>query len=494
MEQQQNGRTPSPDEDGKDLGRSFEGQGRSSYGGDLGVSFEQHNQSPELRVDPSKKSQTWIWVVIFLAVLAIVLSIVRLTHKSPAAGASGAGGGAAAGGAAGAGGHGRGAQGPAAITVGQSHTGSINVYDDALGTVTPVFTVTLYSQVTGKVESVHYKEGQIVHKGDPLVDIDPRPYQATLIQAQGTLQHDQGILAQAKIDLDRYRAAYARNAIAKQQLDDQEQTVIQDEGTVTTDQGTVQYDEVELSYCHITAPITGRVGLRLVDPGNTVFSGSSSTLAVITQLQPITVVFNVSEDDLPQIQQQLKGNRSLQVDAFDRGDDKQIESGKLSALDNQIDTTTGTLKFRATFNNKGLDLYPNQFVNARLLVKTLTNVVLVPNAAVQHNGTAAFVYIVTQGAATKPAESEQKPTEGGAPKQPAGPSATVHVQSINVLTTNADEAAVEGLNSGVTLATSGFDRLENGAAVQVHQGGQKNGQGATANPSSSSSSTGHTAP
>ena len=495
MEQQQNGRTPSPNEDEKDLGRSFEGQGRPSYGGDLGVSFEKHNQSPDLRVDPARKSHTWIWVIALLAILLIVLLVVRLTHsKTPAAGAGGASGGAAAGGAAGAGGHGRGAQGPAAITVGQSHTGNINIYDDALGTVTPVFTVTLYSQITGKVMSVHYKEGQIVHKGDPLVDIDPRPYEATLLQAQGTLQHDQGVLAQARIDLDRYRAAYARNAIAKQQLDDQEQTVIQDEGTVVTDQGTVQYDQVELSYCHITAPITGRVGLRLVDPGNTVFSGSSSTLAVITQLQPITVVFNVSEDDLPQIQQQLKTQKALTVDAFDRGDDKQIESGKLTALDNQIDTTTGTLKFRATFNNKALDLYPNQFVNARLLVKTLTNVVLVPTAAVQHNGTAAFVYIVSQGGASKPAQNEPK-TGPGAPAQPAGQSATVHVQSINILTTNANEAAVEGINAGVPLATSGFDRLENGATVQVHQSGQKNGQGATSTPgSSSSSSPGHTAP
>jgi multidrug efflux system membrane fusion protein len=474
MEQQQNGRTPSPNEDAKDLGRSFEGQGKPSYGGDLGVSFEQHNQSPELRVEPHKKSHMWIWVVGFLVLLLIVLLIVRLSHGKTAAGAGGA-------------------QGPAAITVGESKTGNINVYDDALGTVTPVLTVTLYSQITGKVMSVHYKEGQIVHKGDPLVDIDPRPYQATLQQAQGTLQHDQGVLAQARIDLDRYRAAYARNAIAKQQLDDQEQTVIQDEGTVVTDQGTVSYDQVELAYCHITAPITGRVGLRLVDPGNTVFSGSSSTLVVITQLQPITVVFNISEDDLPQIQQQLKAKKALQVDAFDRGDDKQIESGKLSALDNQIDTTTGTLKFRGTFNNKALDLYPNQFVNARLLVNTLTNVVLVPTAAVQHNGTAAFVYIVTQGAPAKAAPNTSKPANG-APAQPAGQTATVHTQPITVLTTNEKEAAVQGINSGVTLATSGFDRLENNATVLLPKAGQNNAP--TANPSSTSSpsSTGHTAP
>jgi multidrug efflux system membrane fusion protein len=483
MEQQQNDHTPSPHEDKEELARSFEGQGSPSYGGDLGVSFEQHNSSPEMWVDHRKKSHLWVWVVVFLAILLAIFLIVRLTGKKPAGTAAGAGG------------HGKGQQGPAAITIGESHTGNINIYDDALGTVTPVLTVTLYSQITGKVMSVHYKEGQIVHKGDPLVDIDPRPYEATLEQAQGTLQHDQGILAEAKIDLDRYRAAYARNAIAKQQLDDQEQVVIQDEGTVQTDQGTVQYDKVQLSYCHITAPITGRVGLRLVDPGNTVFSGSSSTLVVITQLQPITVVFNVSEDDLPQVESALKTSKSLEVDAYDRANEKLIEKGKLSSLDNQIDTTTGTLKFRATFQNKTLDLFPNQFVNARLLVKTLTNAVLVPTAAVQHNGTAAFVYIVSKGAPAgpKPAASSAKPAEGE-PKQPAA-DGTVTVQPINVLTSNENETAVQGLNSGVTVATSGFDRLENKAAVQLpKQGQKKQGQAATPSSTATPSSSGKTAP
>jgi multidrug efflux system membrane fusion protein len=325
------------------------------------------------------------------------------------------------------------------------------------------------------VLSVHYREGQIVHKGDPLVDIDPRPYEATLQQAEGTLQHDQAVLAEAKIDLERYRAAYARNAIAKQQLDDQEQVVLQETGTVQTDQATVAYDKVELSYCHIVAPISGRVGLRLVDPGNTVFSGSSSTLVVITQLNPITVVFNVSEDDLPEIQSQLKAHKTLEVDAYDRADTKQIEAGKLSSLDNQIDTTTGTLKFRATFQNKNFELFPNQFVNARLLVKTLNNTILVPTAAVQHNGTAAFVYVVTAGVPAKSdAQKQKEPAEPeGQPKQPPA-DGTVTVQPITVLTSGEKETAVEGLNSGVTLATSGFDRLENKAQVQLPRKGQNN--------------------
>ncbi len=170
--------------------------------------------------------------------------------------------------------------------------------------------------------AVHYREGQMVRKGDPLIEIDPRPYQAMVTQAEGTLQRDQGVLAQARIDLERYKAAYARNAIAKQQLDDQEQAVVQNEGTVKADQGTLAYDQVQLAYCHITAPISGQVGLRLVDPGNTIFSGSSNVLVVITQLQPITVVFYVPEDNLSQIKEQLSAGHKLSVDAFNRANDK----------------------------------------------------------------------------------------------------------------------------------------------------------------------------
>src|SRR5215471_4578091 len=333
----------------------------------------------------------------------------------------------------------------ASITVGQSKTGNINVYVNALGTVTPVYTVTLYSQITGKVITVHYTEGELVTPGDPLVDIDPQPYQALLTQAEGTLAHDQSVLDQARIDLARYQAAWARNAIAKQQLDDQVQAVRQAEGSVKADQGAVAYDKVQLSYCHIVSPIGGRVGLRLVDPGNTVFSGNSSTLVVITQLQPITVVFNVSEDDLSQIQTQLSAGRTLKVDAYDRANNKQIESGKLTSVDNQVDTTTGTVKFRATFPNNRFSLFPNQFINTRLLVQTLRNATLVPTASVQYNGTNPFVYVVQSNN-------------------------TVALRQIKVVTSNEKETAVEGLTPGLLLATSGFDRLENGAAVTVRAG------------------------
>lgn len=440
--------------DGRDLGTSFDEH--TSH--NPGSSFAAHTSSPpdhRYVASGARRRRVWIWIGI-LILIALALFLVYRNSKDTSASQAGGK---------------RGQTGPAAITVGQSKTGDINIYVDALGTVTPLSTVTIYSQITGLVQSVHYREGQIVHKGDPLIDIDPRPYQATLAQAKGSLQHDEGVLAQARIDLQRYRDAYARNAIAKQQLDDQEQAVVQDEGTVAADKGTVQYDEVQLSYCHIVSPINGRVGLRLVDPGNTVFSGSGSTLVVITQLQPITVVFNVSEDSLPEVQAQLHGKTVLEVDAYDRSDDKELEAGKLTSLNNEIDTTTGTVKFRGEFPNKDLVMFPNQFVNARLLVRTLKNATLVPSAAVQHNGTAAFVYVVS---------SDNK----------------VAVQPVTAVTNNDTETAVEGIGPGVSLATSGFDRLENGVEVTVRgQGSQKsNGSKTSTGGTTSPSTTGTQAP
>jgi membrane fusion protein, multidrug efflux system len=403
---------------------------------------EEEQPPPEHRDEtPPKRRRRWrLWLALAALVLLAVLVVLhfRALSEEKAARAK------------------ANAQQPgASITVGQSTTGNMNIYVDALGTVTPIYTITLYSQITGQVIEVHYQEGQIVKKGDPLIDVDPRPYQTTLTQAQGTLEHDQGLLAEAIMDLNRYKAAVERNAIARQQYEDQIQIVAQDQGTVKADEGTVAYDQVQLSYCHIVSPITGRVGLRLVDPGNTVFAGSASTLVVITQLEPITVVFDVSEDDLPQVQTQLKGGRSLSVAAFDRAFDKQIESGTLTSLDNEVDTTTGTVKFRATFPNKDLKLYPNQFVNAQLLVKTLRKVTLVPSAAIQHNGTTAFVYVIQAGNKAM-------------------------VQNVTVLNSNDEQTAVQGLNAGVAVATSGFDRLENGVSVTVR--GQAGAPGQTNSP------------
>jgi len=325
------------------------------------------------------------------------------------------------------------------VTTATAQKGDIGVYLEAIGTVTPVYTSSITSQVNGLVVAVHYKEGQLVSKGDALVDIDARPYEANLLQAQGALERDQNLLAQARMDLERYRAAWARNAIAKQILDDQEKLVLQDEGTVKNDQGAVQFDQVQVDYCHITAPIAGRVGLRLVDPGNVVQSSGGVTLAVITQLQPITVIFTIPEDNLGQVQVRVRAKAKLDVDAFDRTAQTKIGSGVLLTLDNQIDTTTGTVKGRAIFDNKNDALFPNQFVNTRLLVNTLQGVTLIPASAIQQNGQASFVYVIQNNIA--------------------------HIRAIKPGVTDGGKTQVDGIDPGDVVADSSFDKLQDNAAV-----------------------------
>jgi multidrug efflux system membrane fusion protein len=327
------------------------------------------------------------------------------------------------------------------ITTATAQKGNIGVYLDAIGTVTPVYTDSITSQVNGLVVAVHYTEGQRVSKDDPLVDIDPRPYRAVLLQAQGSLERDETLLAQAQMDLERYRAAWARNAIAKQTLDDQEKLVLQYEGTVKNDQGTVQFDQIQVDYCHITAPIAGRVGLRLVDPGNVVQSGGNVTLALITQLEPITVIFTIPEDSLGQVEARLNAKAKLPVDAFDRTAQTKIASGALLTLDNQIDTTTGTVKGRALFANTNDALFPNQFVNTRLLVNTLEGVTLIPSSAIQQNGQASFVYLIQNNFA--------------------------HMRSVTPGVTNGGVTQVEGINPGDVVANSSFDKLQDKAAVAI---------------------------
>ena len=327
------------------------------------------------------------------------------------------------------------------ITSATAQKGNIGVYLDAIGTVTPVYTDSITSQVDGLVVAVQYTEGQVLGKGDPLVDIDSRRYRATLLQAQGALERDQNLLGQAQMDLERYRAAWARNAIAKQILDDQEKLVLQDEGTVKNDQGTVQYDQIQVDYCHITAPIAGRVGLRLVDPGNVVQSAATVTLAVITQLEPITVVFTIPEDSLGQVEARLSKGAKLTVDVLDRTAQKRIASGTLLTIDNQIDTTTGTVKGRSLFDNTNDALFPNQFVNTRLLVNTLQGVTLIPASAVQQNGQASFVYVIQSNFA--------------------------HMRSIKPGVTEGGVTQVDGINPGDVVANSSFDKLQDNVAVVV---------------------------
>lgn len=332
-----------------------------------------------------------------------------------------------------------GATGPVTLTTVTAHKGNIGVYLDAIGTVTPVYTDSITAQVTGMVSAVHYREGQMVHRGDPLIEIDSRPYRAQLLQAQGALERDTNLLAQAKMDLARYRQAWARDAIARQTLEDQGKLVLQYQGTVKVDQGTVQYDEVQVSFCHLVAPITGRVGLRLVDPGNVVQANSTTPLVVITQLQPITVVFTIPEDSIGQVEARMRHGKTLQVTALDRSNQATIATGKLHTTDNQIDTTTGTLKLRANFANRNYALFPNLFVNTRLLVNTLQGVTLIPTSAIQQNGDTSFVYLIQNG--------------------------TAYLRDIKPGVTNAGLTAVEGVNPGDVLADSSFEKLQDKAKV-----------------------------
>jgi len=378
-----------------------------------------------MRTPRQKRIRAVVWILLLLIFAAGFILVLRqhedATTATAAAGRKGAG--------------------AVVVTTVTAQKGNIGVYVDAIGTVTPVNTASISSQVSGIVTAVHYTEGQLVRKGDPLIEIDARPYAATLAQSQGILERDKGILAQAQMDLARYQAAWARNAIPKQTLDDQEKLVAQIQGTVHNDEGTVQYDQIQVEYCHIVSPITGRVGLRLVDQGNVVQANAGTVLAVVAEIQPITAVFSVAEDDLGKIQPQLKKRAKLEVDAYDRGGTKLIDKGTLLTLDNQIDTTTGTVKARAEFANKDSSLFPNQFVNTRLLVNTLQNVTLIPNAAVQHNGQAAFVYVIADNKA--------------------------HLTPITVGVTNAQTAQVTGINPGDVLATSSFDKLQDNTAISI---------------------------
>ena len=407
----------------KSLGAEYEVSQKEA---ELGV---QHiGQDHQLTAPPPWYARPWVvWLSLFLLLIIIAVVVAVIHEKDTKAAAQ------------------KRAQAlvkPAvSATVATATKGNLGVYLDAIGTVTPVYTANIVAQASGLLTAVHYTEGQMVQKGDPLIDIDPRPYQAQLMEAQGTLEHDTHVLAQAQMDVERYRTAWARNGINKQLLDDQEKIVLQDEGTVKNDQGTVNYDQVELGFCHITAPISGRVGLRLMDPGNVVQASGTTQLVVITQVEPITVIFILPEDSLGQVQARMRKMHTLPVEAWDRAQTAKIASGKLFTIDNQIDTTTGTVKLRAQFDNKNGALFPNQFVNTRLLVNTVDGVTEVPSGAIQHNGQVAFVYVVANGIAS--------------------------VRNVKTGVSDAGMAAVQGLNPGEIVATSSFDKLQAGSKVNI---------------------------
>jgi multidrug efflux system membrane fusion protein len=322
-------------------------------------------------------------------------------------------------------------------------TGNIREIVNALGTVTPIATVTVQTQINGQLTDVGFTEGQDVKKGDFLAQIDPRPYQILKEQYEGQLAHDEGLLAQAQMDLTRYQTLAQQNSIAKQQAEDQVFIVDQYKGSVKQDQGLVDSEALNIAYCHIVSPIDGRVGLRLVDPGNYVQTTAASGIAVITQLHPITVIFSVPEDDLPEIMPQLNAGTPLIVTAYDRANIHLLATGKVSAVDSQIDTTTGTVKVRAQFDNPDNALFPNQFVNVRLLVKTLVGVVTVPTSAIQRGAPGTYVYVVN-------------------------PDSTVSVRQIKtgVVDDNLTEVK-SGLTSGERVVIDGTDRLRDGLKVAV---------------------------
>jgi multidrug efflux system membrane fusion protein len=389
----------------------------------VGANAPDHPYDPGNADSSHKRRSRWvIWTIVLVAILIGIWLVVRAFERPKPK------------------------QPPQPIPVGAAAVtlGNIDVYLDALGNVTPVYTDTIVSRVAGMVTEVRFKEGQIVKKDDLLAVIDPRPYVAALLQAQGQLERDEALLKNARIDLVRYQNSYKEHAIPEQELATQQATVDEDEGTVKLDQGNLDAAKVNVDYTRIVSPIDGRVGLRNIDPGNVVSANGTTGLCVITQLQPITVIFVIAEDSIDEVFAQMSTGKPMQVTALDRSKQHTLATGTLLTVDNQVNTTTGTVRARATFANTHNELFPSQFVNARLLVKTLTRVNLVPQAAIQHNNDVAFVYVV----------------------QPDG---AVQSRNVEILATEAETSAVTGVNPGDQLVTDGFDKLQNGSKIVIRK-------------------------
>jgi membrane fusion protein, multidrug efflux system len=381
------------------------------------------------------------WPYVILAIVALTALFFWLHGRGASSTATKAG---AKGGKAGAG-------GPTPVVATAATTGNIGVYVTGLGAITPVYTDTIKSRVDGQLMTVHFQEGDLVKQGDPLIEIDPRPYEAAVTQAEGQLTRDLALLANARVDLDRYALLMKTNAIPEQQYATQEALVKQDEGIVKNDQGLLDAAKLNVTYSHISSPITGIVGLRLVDPGNIVHAADTNGMIVIAQIQPISVIFPISEDQLPPVLKKVRAGQKLPVDAWDRELKNKIATGTLATLDNEIDQTTGTVKLRAMFDNDNRTLFPNQFVNARLLEQEKTGVTLLPSAAIQRNTNDTYVYLIK-------------------------PDNTVTIRTIKVGTTEGDQTEVtSGLNPGDKVVMTGVDKLQEGSKVAVSQDGSKPG-------------------
>jgi multidrug efflux system membrane fusion protein len=397
---------------------------------------------------PRRRALLWIGVIVLIVAGLLVW---RHPWKPDASGAQHAGGGAGAGGGR------RGAASaaqPQPVHVASATQGEMPVTIDSLGTVTPLAAVTVKTQLNGILQSVMFTEGQMVKKGDVLAQIDPRPYEISLRNAQGTLAKDQALLQTARLDLQRYTTLLSQDSIAKQQVDTQASLVEQLVGTVKSDQANVDTFKLDLIYARITAPVSGRVGLRQVDPGNYVTTGDTNGVVVITQLQPISVIYTTSEDNLTAILKPLHAGAKISVTAYDRANVKSLESGYLETVDNQIDTTTGTVKLRANFDNPESLLFPNQFVNTKTLVNVIKDAIIVPTPAVLNGSSGAFVYVVK-------------------------PDNTVTVRNVKIGPVDGERTSVaSGLQAGERVVIDGSDRLKEGAKITIPADAPKGASGA----------------
>jgi multidrug efflux system membrane fusion protein len=390
------------------------------------------DRPPDEGVEPaSPPRRRWLRFALIAAAGLIVLFLVvrALRPADPAQAAKGPGRDAAS--------------RPVPVVAVPARVGNLGVYLTGLGTVTPLNTVTVRSRVDGQLMRIDFREGQIVHAGDLLAEIDPRPFQVQLTQAEGQAAKDRAALENARVDLQRYQALIAQDAIPRQQLDTQVATVHQFEAALQSDQGQIDSAKLNIVYSRITAPITGRIGLRLVDVGNMVHASDANGLLVITQIQPITVLFTIPGDRLPQVLAPLNAGTTLAVDAYDRELKNRLATGSLSAVDNQIDPGTGTVRLKGLFTNENTPLFPNQFVNARLLVDTLRDAVLVPSAAIQRSPQSTFVWVVR-------------------------PDATVEMRNVEPQLTEGDDTALKkGVRAGENVVIDGVDKLQPGSKVAV---------------------------